>query len=85
MLFYFGWVRPFTADDVLEAEKEDALRDHRTLVDAVAANAEERRNGNAKLRTALSTAMVNAAQLSSFEHAIRAPRSERQHGVHRSH
>lgn len=69
---FFGLVPDFTADDILNAEQEDALREHGAALQAVQAKSAERRLGNSRLRAALDEAKSALAipALSDFEHAL---------------
>jgi hypothetical protein len=83
MFKLFHLLPAFTADDVLNAEQEDALREHAEVVQAVKAQAEQRRSGNEKLRAALHEARQAMPVFGEFEHAMRS--RERPFGVRRQH
>lgn len=81
---FFGLVPDFTADDVLNAEQEDVLREHGKMLSAVQVKAAERKIGNSKLRAALDEAKssMSITALADFETSIQHERT--QAGVRRS-
>jgi hypothetical protein len=69
---------PFSDDDVLNAENEDALREHSKAVEEMRTVTEIRKSTNTKLREVLLQALEGAAepspQFGEFERSIRKER-----------
>lgn len=71
VLKYLGIIPPFTSDEVMNAETEDALREHANLVTEVRERAAQRREGTAEIREALTQARTSVRVFGGFEQAIR--------------
>jgi len=65
-----GVLSAFTADDVLNAESEDALREHKLVVEEVKTQSAARKQTNEKLRNALRQARVRTHAFAEFEQGI---------------
>lgn len=71
MLERMGLYHPFTADDVINAEQDNAIHEHRQVVQQVSEAVERRKKSNSELRKSIqeakrSIALMGAA-LEDFE------------------
>jgi len=64
----------FTQDDILNAETEDALMEHKKVVDEVNATTHDRKLINAKLRGVLSEARERSSHFADFEQSLKRDR-----------
>jgi hypothetical protein len=68
-----GVLPSFTVDDMINAESEDALVDHRRVLEELTAATTVRRQATIKLRDTLREARLRSVTFADFEQNIRPP------------
>ena len=71
-----GIAPPFSDDELLDASIEDAMYDHKQMVDRLTSEGDNRRASNDRLRIALQIAKMRTSVFADFEDAVKERGSE---------